>query len=297
MNNENTVIKKTIDWDEIENLDNKIELQSEDDLDNWDDDDDDDNFNTDLEETSETNEILTSTLLSKEEHDALFSKNIIDETDIAIDIPLHRIRQLIEKEEVITIKVHNIPIFINKSTLCDIVGVSFEKINMQSVKESLEEVLSQKDVEEFRKQQTRSVSLGSEYYLVDNTPVLDLSQFTIKTPTLATKLKVEIADMDFDLEGFSLLNGVKPEFKNVAKGLEWVIKTPIAAHILNLVQEQTPQKEMEFYINIFGKLGSDSNTFSLALGMFRHLMQYALNVDTLQIKSILTEEFLKKEGG
>jgi sulfatase maturation enzyme AslB (radical SAM superfamily) len=123
---------------------------------------------------------------------------------------------------------------------------------------------------------------------------MDMTHFKVKTPSLATKLRVEIADQDFDLEGFTLLNGVKPEFKDIAKGLERVIKTPVAAHILNLIQEQDVKQEMAFYSLVFDKLEPTANTFTLALGMMRHLMQYALNTDSLQLRSILTEEFINR---
>jgi len=125
---------------------------------------------------------------------------------------------------------------------------------------------------------------------------LDMTRFKVKTPSLATKLRVEIADQDFDMEGFTLLNGVKPEFKDIAKGLERIMKTPVAAHILNMIQEQDAKQEMAFYALVFEKLDSDANTFTLALGMMRHLMQYALNVDSLQLRSILTEEFINRRA-
>jgi len=221
----------------------------------------------------------------------------VDDGDVMVEIPMHRIRHLVERDEVVTVKVHGKPILINKATLCEMAGgVPFERINLHSVRESLEENISLPEVEELRKAQTRSVSLGTEYHLDEGIPILDTNQFKVKTPSLATKLKVEIADQDFDLEGFALLNGVKPEFKDVAKGLERVVKTPVAAHILNLIQEQDPKQEMAFYAMLFDRLDSDANTFSLALGMMRHLMQYALNVDSLQLRSILTEEFVNKGG-
>lgn len=215
------------------------------------------------------------------------------EDDLAVEIPMHRIRHLMERDEVVTVKVHGKPVLVNKAVLCEIAGsVPFERINLRSVVESLEEALNSEEVEELRKTQTRSVSLGSEYHLSEGVPILDTGQFKVKTPSLATKLKVEIADQDFDLEGFALLNGVKPEFKDIAKGLERIVKTPVAAHILNMIQEQNPKQEMAFYALLFDKLESDANTFTLALGLMRHLMQYALNVDSLQLRSILTEEFI-----
>lgn len=219
----------------------------------------------------------------------------VDEGDITVDIPMHRIRYLIERDEVVTVKVHGKPILINKATLCEMAGdIPFERINLRSVVESLEENLTSEEVEELRKVQTRSVSLGSEYRLEESILTLDTNQFKVRTPSLATKLKVELADQEFDLDGFALLNGVKPEFKDVAKGLMRVVKTPVAAHILNLIQEQDPKQEMAFYAMLLDRLDSDANTFSLGLGMMRHLMQYALNVDTLQVKSILTEEFVNR---
>ena len=221
----------------------------------------------------------------------------VREDDLTIDIPIHRIQNLVGRDEVVSIKVHGKPVLVNKTVLCEIAGdVPFERINLKSVQESLEENMTALDVEELRKVQTKSVSLGTEYHLVEGTPILDMSQFTVKTPTLATKLRVEIADQDFDLEGFTLLNGVKPEFKDIAKGLERIVKTPVAAHILNMVQEQDAKQEMAFYSLIFDKLEPDANTFTLALGMMRHLMQYALNVDSLQIRSIITEEFINRRS-
>ena len=221
----------------------------------------------------------------------------VGEDDVALEIPMNRIRHLVERDEVVSIKVHGKPLLVNKAVLCEIAGnVPFEKINMKSVQEALETALSTSEVGELRKTQTRSVSLGSEYHLVKGEPVLDMSQFKVRTPSLATKLKVEIADQDFDIEGFALLNGVKPEFKDIAKGLERVVKTPVAAHILNIIQEQDPKQEMAFYAMLFDRLAPEANTFTLALGMMRHLMQYALNVDSLELRSILTEEFLNKGG-
>lgn len=221
----------------------------------------------------------------------------VRDDDLTIDIPIHRIQNLVGRDEVVSIKVHGKPVLVNKTVLCEIAGdVPFERINLKSVQESLEENMTAVDVEELRKVQTKSVSLGTEYHLVEGTPILDMSQFKAKTPTLATKLRVEIADQDFDLEGFTLLNGVKPEFKDIAKGLERIVKTPVAAHILNMVQEQDAKQEMAFYSLIFDKLEPDANTFTLALGMMRHLMQYALNVDSLQIRSIITEEFINRRS-
>ena len=221
----------------------------------------------------------------------------VDEDGIAVEIPMHRIRHLVERDEVVSIKVHGKPLLINKAVLSEIAGnVPFEKINQKSVQEALEDTLTLSEVEELRKVQTRSVSLGSEYHLVEGEPVLDMSQFKVRTPSLATKLKVEIADQDFDLEGFELLNGVKPEFKDIANGLDRVIKTPVAAHILNIIQEQSPKREMAFYAKLFDRFTPEANTFTLALGMMRHLMQYALNVDSLELRSILTDEFLNKGG-
>jgi len=221
----------------------------------------------------------------------------IEGDDLEVEIPIHRIRHLVERDEVVSVKVHGKPVLVNKSVLCEIAGdIPFERINLKSVQESLEENLTLAEVEELRLIQTRSVSLGSEYHLFEGVPVLDMTQFKVKTPSLATKLRVEIAEQDFDLESFTLLNGVKPEFKDIAKGLERVIKTPVAAHILNMIQEQDAEAEMAFYALVFEKLGPKTNTFTLALGMLRHLMQFALNVDSLQLRSILTEEFLNKGG-
>jgi hypothetical protein len=219
----------------------------------------------------------------------------VDEEDLVLEIPMNRIRHLVGQDEVISIEVHGKPLFINKGVLCDLAGgAPFEKINLKSVKESLEESLSVEEVDMLRKSQTRSITLGSEYYLVEGEPVLDMSQFKVHTPSLATKLRVEIADQDVELEGFSLLNGVKPEFRNIAKGLERIIKTPIAAHILNIIQEQDPKQEMAFYAKVFDCFTVEANTFTLGLGMMRHLMQYALNVDALELRSILTNEFLNR---
>lgn len=227
---------------------------------------------------------------SKEEEPPVLQ---IEDGDVVVEIPMHRIRHLLDREEVVTVKVHGKPILVSKNSLCEIAGgVPFDRINMRSVQESLEENISLQEVEEFRRIQTRSVSLGTEYYLAEGVPVLDTNQFKVKTPSLASKLRVELADQDFDLDGFELLNGVKPEFKDVARGLNKVIRTPIAAHILNMVQEQEPKQEMAFYAMIFEKLEAEANTFTLALGMMRHLMQYALNVDSLQLRSILTDELV-----
>jgi len=221
----------------------------------------------------------------------------VGDDDVVLEIPLNRIRHLVERDDVVSVKVHGKPIFINKEVLREIAGnVPFEKINMKSVQESLEEALSVAEVDELRKAQTRSVSLGSEYHLFEGEPVLDMTQFKVRTPSLATKLKVEIADQDFDLEGFALLNGVKPKFKDIAKGLDKIVKIPVAANILNLIQEQDPKQEMAFYAMLFDRFSPEANTFTFALGMMRHLMQYALNVDSLELRSILTEEFLNKGG-
>lgn len=218
----------------------------------------------------------------------------LPETETVIDIPLSNIQELFAVEGSVYITVHNVSLAFNASQLRNL-GINADIQNSKSRQvfaKAIEEKLSPEDAFVLRQKQLKALSVGARFSIADGEAVKDTQAFKVIIPELVSRVRVEVSDKEIPEDELHYLNSVKEEYRGRARGLNRVLKNTSAAEVLNAVQEFARDGELDFYFKVLLKMPADSNTRSFVLMQLRMMMQYALNVDNLELKAALTEVLL-----
>lgn len=215
--------------------------------------------------------------------------------DVVLHIPFDNIEKLIEECETVQVPVHGTLLTLLRSSV-EKYGIDCGDIDALNIlSSSLEDVISPKETLDLRRKQIFSQKTGTKFIIERGNLIPSADSLKLLVPNLCTKIEVEILNKEMDISNLRLLNTIKDEYVGESHGLKRVLKSVAAAEILNLVQEEENSKELEFYFKILTKFKDDTATKNFVLNTLRQTMQFALNVDTLELKSILTKELLNNE--
>ena len=219
-----------------------------------------------------------------------------DATEPYLKVPVSDMKKLFSTNNVLPVPVHGITISINLDEFQKISDANPDALStINALSTMLEAELTVEDAIKIRDKQVFSFKTGSSV-MEDIMATMDTASLTIITPTLVHALKVEDVGIEsFDFDETLTMVKVKEQYQEQTGGLSKILKKSTVVTILNMMQEEEPEKEFMFYANLIDKM-PDSNTAKLALIQMRLNMQYALNTDTIKLQSVMTD-MLTNQGG
>jgi len=237
------------------------------------------------------------TSMEKEELKTI-KKNILalkpDEVEVVVEVPIESLEKLINTKGMVPLSIHGNSLLLNVNEIDELLGEgTLTDARLKILQKSLETALSKEDSLELADKQRQSISSGVKFSLEEHNPILSLSSYKVIVPEFISKVQVEELDKEVELSDYSVLVEVKPEYQEEALGLPKVITTSVAVKILNDVSKLSIEEEFKFYCQLLPHMKSDSHTVQYALNLLRMIMQYSINVDTLELKAVLTREVLK----
>ena len=214
--------------------------------------------------------------------------------EVAVEVPTESLEKLINTKGMVPLSIHGNSLLLNVNEIDELLGEgTLTDSRLKILQRSLESVLSNEDAGELAEKQRQSISSGVKFSLEEHNPILSLSSYKIIVPEFISKVQVEELDKEVELGDYSVLVEVKPEYREEALGLPKVITTSVAVKILNDVSKLSTEEEFRFYCQLLPHMKPDSHTVQYALNLLRMIMQYSINVDTLELKAVLTREVLK----
>ena len=220
---------------------------------------------------------------------------VLNTGSVKMEFPISNIGSIFESPGMMPISVHGFTLTVNTEKLKDYLQIHhLDEQTLESLAKEVELRMTPEEVMDLRAKQTLALNRGLTIKVDSEDIVPDYSSFSIILPDVTTKIKIESIPNDENLDDYITLTPIKEEFRTQTKGLDKVLKTSIIAEILNTVQGESYQTECKFYHKIIERLSQESNTGQMFLLMYRYMMQYALNVDTLELKTILTEVLLNE---